>query len=81
MILIMEFSDMHYFIFVLITSLPELLFLTSFSLFIYFLGKIVTEEESDSSNLLKPFFIFLNVFTYLSLISISLFCKIVMVKE
>ena len=37
----------------------------------------MTEEEADQSNLLKPFFIAVNIVAYLSQIFISIICKFV----
>lgn len=68
-----DYSNDNYWLFLIMQSLPTLLFFTSFSLFIYFFAKIVTEEESDSTNLLKPFFFVFNAFTYLAFFAIAIY--------
>ncbi len=54
-------------------QLPSLLFFSTFSLFIYFFARIVMEEESDSTNLLRPFFYTFNFFTYFAFLIISIY--------
>ena len=44
-------------------------------MFIYFFARIVMEEEQDPTNLLKPFFMVFNVFTYLAFLVISIYSK------
>jgi hypothetical protein len=72
-VLVVEYRYERYWLFIFMSCLPSLLFFTTFSLFIYFLARIVVEEESDALNLLKPFFIFFNVFVYISFFGISIY--------
>mmetsp|Transcript_34937 Transcript_34937/g.33979 ORF Transcript_34937/g.33979 Transcript_34937/m.33979 type:complete len:254 (+) Transcript_34937:230-991(+) len=55
-------------------AFPSLLFFTTFSLFIYFFARVVIDEDVDSgTNLLKPFFIIFNIFTYLAFFIIAIY--------
>jgi len=51
------------------------MFISSFSLFLYFFALVVIEEESDQTNLVKPFAIVFNVFSYLSFLVIAVYSK------
>lgn len=72
-ILGVEYTESLYWLYLVMSSLPSLLFFSSFSLFIYFFARVVMEEESDSTNLLKPFFIVFNAFTYVAFISMAIY--------
>jgi hypothetical protein len=66
-------STSTYWLFVMMSQFPSLLFFSAFSLFIYFFARIVMEEESESANMLKPFFLFFNVFTFVAFFAISIY--------
>jgi hypothetical protein len=51
------------------------MFISAFSLFLYFFALVVIEEESDQTNLVKPFAIVFNVFSYLSFLVIAVYSK------
>jgi len=62
-----------YWVYLLMAKLPSLLFLSAFSFFIYFIARIVVEEESDSTNLLKPFFFTFNGLTYIFFFGMAIY--------
>ena len=73
MILGTQYSENHYWLYILLAKLPSLLFFTAFSFFIYFFARIVMEEEADSSNLLKPFFFVFNILTYVFFFGMAIY--------
>ncbi|TNV86942.1 hypothetical protein FGO68_gene17573 [Halteria grandinella] len=70
-----KYQSSLYWVYIVSLSLPSLLFITTLSLFIYFFALIVMEEESDSTNLLKPFFMVFNGFTYFAFFVICIFYR------
>lgn len=52
------------------------MFISAISLFLYFFALVVIEEESDQTNLVKPFAIVFNLFSYLSFLVIALYSKL-----
>ena len=58
----------------LLKTFPSLLFLTAYSVFIYFFGKLTSYEER-SYNIAKPLLIGLNVLAYISYVFIAILCK------
>ena len=68
-----QYSENHYWLYILLAKLPSLLFFTAFSFFIYFFARIVMEEEADSSNLLKPFFFVFNILTYVFFFGMAIY--------
>lgn len=68
-----NYTPSLYWLYLASLCLPSLLFITTLSLFIYFFALIVMEEESDSTNLLKPFFMVFNSFTYFAFLVISVY--------
>jgi hypothetical protein len=64
-----------YWLYLLSLNLPSLLFISTFSLFLYFIALGVIEEGSEQTNLVKPFAIVFNVFSYLSFLVIAFFSK------
>jgi hypothetical protein len=65
----------------MMASFPSLLFFTTFSLFIYFFARVVLEEDYESTNILKPFFIFFNIITYIAFFIIAIYSNSVILDN
>jgi hypothetical protein len=72
-VFVVNYNESMSWVYLVFLSLPSLLFIISVSLFIYFFALIVMEEESDSTNLLKPFFSVFIVFTILVFLAVTFF--------
>jgi hypothetical protein len=68
-----NYSHGFYWGYLLSICLPTLLFITTLSVFIFYFALLVMEEESDSTNLLKPFFMVLNAMSYFAFIMIAIY--------
>ena len=71
-----QYTESKYWLYILLAKIPSLLFFTAFSFFIYFFARIVMEEESDSPNLLKPFFFVFNALTYTFFFGMAIYSKL-----
>ena len=75
-IMITTYTQSVYWMYVISSCLPTLLFINVFSVFIYFFARVVIEEDEDSNNnLLKPFFMVFNILSYVVVIIIAIYRK------
>jgi hypothetical protein len=73
-VLTITYDEKNYWPFLLSQQVPTLLFFSTFSVFVYFFARLVHSQEDHSTiSILKPVFLFFNLFTYIAFFSIGIY--------